>query len=250
MNVGKNRGAKIRQGARKKKKTINYINLQNEQPDFRNMPLPEEIQQPQFKYEPLDRDKYSQNRRRMDRANTLSNLHKPYPTPFQSEDSFSNFNFNRPAFEDNASTNQSSLHRNFPSRYAGVGYQEESAWRYGPSQVEEFARFNPHSNNVEKYYVSSKSPSTSSRVNMQHNDLRVEKPRLTQNAAFNDRNDSVIIEQPDINNHEHSGFDIEKLHQQRVSSLGRSSSKSPSVDPITNREIEQRVTETLIKLLK
>lgn len=167
MNVGNfssnksakksSRGTKTRQGAKKKKKNMNFINLQHNEPDFRDIPIPEGLEAPQVRYEPLDRHELSRQRRGLERANTLSHLHKLPSRPLTaSESSFSL----QPIEEINEFQNRGNeeveedrfYRNNFPSRFVGAPSNTNLNFLFTPRNDAEIPRFNPQSNAIEKYH--------------------------------------------------------------------------------------------------
>ena len=88
----KTRGTKTRQGAKKKKKNLNHINIYREEQDFRKLPLPEEIKQPEYQYQPLNRENFSKDKRELSRATTFTNLQYLPREEMKTSESHANLN--------------------------------------------------------------------------------------------------------------------------------------------------------------
>lgn len=137
--------------------------MQHNEPDFRNLPIPEQIEAPQPRYEPLNRVEISRNRRGMERANTLSNLQKLTPRPYMNSDSsFSQIN-EYEKHRNSLSRDTFPLTSNFGTRNSNTSAQEPSEHLQkplAPSQMLEFPRFNPQSQGIEQYNNPQQLPDT------------------------------------------------------------------------------------------
>ena len=152
VKIMNSRGTKTRQGTKKKKKSMNFINLKKEEQDFRAMPLPEEIKETQIQYPPLDRENFSKNRRGMERASTVLNLHQNPQRVMVASDSNASLNLPNLNLD---------LQRNKKKKF---NFKNNSNLNYAESFEEpilenqdnfnenfEIPRFNPQTNSIEGY---------------------------------------------------------------------------------------------------
>jgi hypothetical protein len=239
---------------------MNYVNLQQYEPDFRQMPIPEEIHTPEMVYEPLDRNEISRHARGLERANTVANLHKIQSDKFSTSESMSNLqHFDYP--ETNNDSRNNRLYQNKNGRHY-VGSSFDAMKFHTPIEQYNQPRFNPQSNTVEQYnspYLSNGfgippfynpnqvSARNSNNVNnhspnQQENEvkaeIKAEIPKLIRHhqahsVTFDPEIDRRFQNNPDLNTASNVDTD-----------------NSVRVDPNTDKEIEHRVTETLIKLLQ
>lgn len=237
----------------KKKKQRNFVNYQQYEPDFRKLPIPEEIKAPKIAYEPLDRDEISRQSRGLERANTMSNLHKFPSEKFSTSESMSNLHNFEYAKINNESRNNGLYQGEFGRHYVG----SFDAVKFQTPELYNQPRFNPQSSAIEQYknpsiseeydipqfYNSNQVSSNSNNLNnlspnQQENEIKAEPPKLIEHRPTHSVTFDPRIERNSRNN---PSFSIAS-NPDEVSST--------HVDPNTDKEIEHRVTETLIKLLQ
>ncbi|CAI2362200.1 unnamed protein product [Moneuplotes crassus] len=251
----KSRGTKTRQGTKKKKKNMNFINVQKED-DFRAMPIPEEIEQHKVKYQPLDREEFQRDRRRLERVSTTTNLNRNKPKGLVSSSSSATIDLNR--------LNRG-LGQNKPSRNVNLvnkkSYQESTASEVGLNNQQTLSK------GYENFVFH---PQTSREGYKKSNPLEDDFNRVQVYNSYDDRiegtntgDEQITPEPPNILETDGNRvtfsqpleMDLIEPKQRATSGnqhreiLRDSIERNSSVDPHTDKEIEQKVVQTFLKLM-
>ena len=136
------------------------------EPDFRNMPIPEEIEPPVVKYEPINRSEIMKENRLLERSNTSSNLQKFSPRPFLvSDSSFSvlpnedkseslyKYNYENELWNKDDSKDLKMFNYHFGYKPPIMNKRADPNLSVSQSEDLEMQRYNPHSGSVEKYTI-------------------------------------------------------------------------------------------------
>ena len=91
-----------------------------------------------------------------------------------------------------------------------------------------------------------------SQVESKNNEMKAEKPQIVQKFNFDKITRNHVIDSHDDTQETDDKLQLKEIKENptEMNIDSQSQSKMPTLDPMTNSEIEKRVTETLIRLLK